>query len=42
MKEVDIMLEQWIHSKLIRAQLRKLIAKLIQDSYDEGWRDSRF
>ena len=29
MKEIDIMLEKWIHSSIIRDQLRKLIAEEI-------------
>ena len=29
MKEIDIMLEKWIHSSIIRGQIRKLIIKEI-------------
>jgi len=29
MKKIDIMLEKWIHSSIIRDQLRKLIVKEI-------------
>jgi len=29
MKEIDQMLEQWIHSSIIRAKLRELIVKQI-------------
>ena len=29
MKEIDIMLEKWIHSSIIRDQIRKLIIKEI-------------
>ena len=29
MKEIDQMLEQWIHSSIIRAKLRELIIKEI-------------
>tara|TARA_R110000765_G_scaffold30306_1_gene71736 strand:- start:863 stop:970 length:108 start_codon:yes stop_codon:yes gene_type:complete len=29
MKEIDVMLEQWIHSSIIRKQLRELIIKEI-------------
>ena len=27
MKEIDVMLKQWIHSSIIRAKLRELIIK---------------
>jgi len=30
MKEIDIMLNQWIHSGIIRAKLRELIIKAIK------------
>jgi hypothetical protein len=32
MKEIDIMLNQWIYSSIIRAQLRKLIIKAINEN----------
>jgi len=32
MEEIDNMLNQWIHSSIIRAQLRKLIIKAINES----------
>ena len=31
MKEIDEMLEQWIHNSIIREQLRKLIIKVIKN-----------
>tara|TARA_R100001244_G_scaffold3125_1_gene4493 strand:+ start:421 stop:525 length:105 start_codon:yes stop_codon:yes gene_type:complete len=31
MKEIDEMLEQWIHNSIIREQLRKLIIKAIKN-----------
>ena len=30
MKEIDDMLDQWIHSSIIRAKLRELITKQIR------------
>lgn len=42
MKEIDVMLKQWIWSSVIRERIRKVIVKAIQDSYDKGWIDSRF
>ena len=42
MEKIDQWLGHWIHSSIIRARIRKLIVKEIQESYDEGWRDSRF
>jgi len=34
MKEIDQMLDQWIHSSIIRAKLRKLITKQIRMKMD--------
>ena len=42
MERIDQWLDHWIHSSVIRARIRVIIAKAIQESYDEGWRDSRF
>ena len=36
MKEIDIMLNQWIYSSIIRAQLRKLIVKAIAKKLGEA------
>ena len=36
MKEIDIMLNQWIYSSIIRAQLRKLIIKAINEKYPQN------
>jgi len=32
MKEIDQMLDQWIYNSIIRAQLRKLIIKAIENA----------
>jgi len=32
MKEIDQMLEQWIHSSIIRAKLKELIIKAIKNA----------
>ena len=34
MKEIDDMLDQWIHSSIIRAKLRELITKQIRMKTD--------
>ena len=36
MKEIDNMLNQWIHSSVIRAKLRELIVKENFKSFDLG------
>ena len=36
MKEIDQMLDQWIHSSVIRAKLRELIVKENFKSFDLG------
>ena len=36
MKEIDQMLDQWIHSSIIRAKLRELIVKENFKSFDLG------
>ena len=36
MKEIDQMLDQWIHSSIIRAKLRELIVKECFKSFDLG------
>tara|TARA_R110000765_G_scaffold197948_1_gene303684 strand:- start:22 stop:135 length:114 start_codon:yes stop_codon:yes gene_type:complete len=36
MKEIDIMLNQWVYSSIIRAQLRKLIIKAITKKLGEA------
>ena len=36
MKEIDNMLDQWIHSSIIRAKLRELIVKENFKSFDLG------
>ena len=36
MKEIDNMLNQWIHSSIIRAKLRELIVKENFKSFDLG------
>ena len=36
MKEIDQMLDQWVHSSIIRAKLRELIVKECFKSYDLG------
>ena len=36
MKEIDQMLNQWIHSSIIRAKLRELIVKENFKSFDLG------
>jgi hypothetical protein len=35
-KEIDQMLDQWIHSSIIRAKLRELIVKYAQSAFEEG------
>jgi len=36
MKEIDNMLNQWIHSSIIRAKLRELIVKYARDAFEDG------
>jgi hypothetical protein len=36
MKEIDNMLNQWIHSSIIRAKLRELIIKYATSAFQEG------
>ena len=36
MKEIDQMLDQWIHNSIIRAKLRELIVKENFKSFDLG------
>ena len=36
MKEIDEMLEQWIHSSIIRAEMKEMIVKYGRKSYDLG------
>ena len=35
MKEIDQMLDQWIHSSIIRAKLKELIIKAIKNANNE-------
>ena len=37
MKEIDQMLDQWIHNSIIRAKLRKLIAKELEKAQMYGY-----
>jgi len=41
MKEIDQMLNQWIHSSIIRAKLRELIVKECFKSFDLGVEDGK-
>ena len=36
MKEIDNMLDQWIHSSIIRAKLRELIVKYARNAFEDG------
>jgi len=36
MKEIDNMLNQWIHSSIIRAKLRELIVKYATSAFEDG------
>jgi len=36
MKEIDQMLNQWIHSSIIRAEVREIIVKELQKEYHLG------
>jgi|TARA_R110000787_G_scaffold184216_1_gene296122 hypothetical protein len=36
MKEIDIMLDKWIHSSIIRNQLRKIIIKEMTRQFEAG------
>ncbi len=36
MKEIDEMLDQWIHSSVIRAKLRELIIKYARHAFEDG------
>tara|TARA_R110001606_G_C15279223_1_gene640320 strand:+ start:82 stop:222 length:141 start_codon:yes stop_codon:yes gene_type:complete len=36
MKEIDEMLEKWIHSSIIRKQLKKLIIKYARHAFEDG------
>jgi hypothetical protein len=36
MKEIDQMLDQWIHSSIIRAKLRELIIKYARHAFEDG------
>jgi len=38
MKEIDQMLDQWIHSSIIRAKLRELIINRINDKQIEAFK----
>ena len=42
MKEIDQMLNQWIHSSIIRAKLRELIVKENFKSFDLGVEDEKY
>ena len=42
MKEIDNMLNQWIHSSIIRAKLRELIVKECFKSFDLGVEDEKY
>ena len=42
MKEIDNMLNQWIHSSIIRAKLRELIVKECFKSFDLGIEDEKY
>ena len=35
MKEIDQMLDQWIHSSIMRAKLKELIIKAIKNANNE-------
>tara|TARA_R100001377_G_scaffold40339_1_gene22536 strand:+ start:25 stop:168 length:144 start_codon:yes stop_codon:yes gene_type:complete len=37
MEEIDKMLDQWIHSSIIRAKLRKLIVRAIEKAQIYGY-----
>ncbi len=39
MEEIDIELNRWIYNSIIRGRIRKLIVKVLQQSYDKGYRD---
>ena len=41
MKEIDQMLNQWIHNSIIRAKLRELIVKECFKSFDLGVEDGK-
>jgi hypothetical protein len=41
MKEIDNMLNQWIHSSIIRAKLRELIVNECFKSFDLGVENER-
>jgi hypothetical protein len=42
MKEIDQMLNQWIHNSIIRAKLRELIVKECFKSFDLGVEDEKY
>ena len=39
MKEIDNMLDQWIHSSIIRAKLREAIIDMVDDKKIEAFKD---
>ena len=41
MKEIDQMLNQWIHNSIIRAKIRELIVKECFKSFDLGVEDTK-
>ena len=42
MKEIDQMLDQWIHNSIIRAKLRELIVKECFNCFDLGVKDEKY
>lgn len=36
MKEIDDMLDHWIHNSIIRAKLRELIVKYATSAFEDG------
>jgi len=36
MKEIDVMLKQWIYNSIIRAEIKEMIVKYGRKSYDLG------
>ena len=42
MKEIDQMLDQWIHNSIIRAKLRELIIKYATEAFEDGQGENGF